>query len=296
MYPVALFVYKRPELTRKTLDALRANPEFGASSVFVYCDGPKTRADAALVEATRDVIRSYHLPNATLIERERNLGLANSIIAGVTELCTKYGAVIVVEDDLVVSRCFLNYMNKALTRYADEHRVMEIAGHTFVNCERDLAYKPAADAVFLDFATSWGWATWQRAWRYFDASMSGLTRLVADRSLRRQFDLDRSYPFYSMLKQAAAGRVDSWAIRWYLSIFFQNGLILYPVRTLVQYVGNDGAGTHVTRFSRTRTLEAPQEFRVERFPSEIVIDAVVLDAARTNLRSLSRRQFWRRWW
>jgi len=296
MYPIALFAYKRPELTRTTLDALRANPEFEASPLFVYCDGPKSEADAALVETTRAAVRSYRLRNAVLVERESNLGLANSIIAGVTELCEKYGAVIVLEDDLLISRSFLDYMNKALTRYADDDRVMEIAGHTFVNCETELACKPAADAVFLAFATSWGWATWKRAWQYFDSGMSGLARLEADKSLRRRFDLDRSYPFYRMLKRAATGRADSWAIRWYLSIFLQSGLILYPARTLVQHVGNDGAATHVSRFSRTRKLEPPQEFRVERFPSEIVIDPVVLAAARTTLRSLSRRQFWRRWW
>ena len=101
--PIALFVYKRPEHTRKTLESLMANAEFSDSPFYVFCDGARNEKDILLVQETRKVIRSYKLENITVIERNECLGLANSIIAGVTDLCNKYGRVIVVEDDLCLS-------------------------------------------------------------------------------------------------------------------------------------------------------------------------------------------------
>ncbi|MEA3392330.1 MAG: glycosyltransferase family A protein [Candidatus Marinimicrobia bacterium] len=136
--PIALFVYNRPHHARKTLESLMANAEFSDSPLYVFCDGAKRKKDIPLVRETRELIRSYELDNATIIEREENMGLANSIITGVTELCNKYGRVIVVEDDLYLSPYFLKYMNTALDTYEEFDEVIHIPGYMFlsdVNCQ-----------------------------------------------------------------------------------------------------------------------------------------------------------------
>jgi hypothetical protein len=240
--PIALFVYKRPDHTRKALDALIKNPEFSESKFFVYCDGPRHDTDISLVQAVRDLVRSYSLPNIVQVERDRNLGLANSIITGVTELCDKYGKVIVLEDDLVVSPFFLNYMNSALQRYEADDQVMQISGHMF-----PLKLETDTDAIFLPFTTSWGWATWGRAWKIFDPNMHGFDRLKADKSLRFRFNINGTYQYFGMLQKQANGEIDSWAIRWYLSVFLQNGITLYPTKSLVGNTGFDGSGTHCSK-------------------------------------------------
>jgi len=91
--PIALFVYNRPEHTRKTLESLMANAEFSDSLLYVFCDGAKRKKDIPLVRETRELIRSYELDNAIIIEREENMGLANSIITGVTELNNKWSMI-----------------------------------------------------------------------------------------------------------------------------------------------------------------------------------------------------------
>lgn len=237
--PIALFAHKRPEHTRRALQALACNAEFENSPLHVYCDGPRNDDQVAAVTETQRVVRDFPHPNMAVIAAETNKGLAKSITGAVTSLCNEHGQVIVVEDDLVVSPGFLSYMNRALNRYADEARVMQISGYMF---PVDLGETPGS--VFLPFTTSWGWATWQRAWKDFDGSMDGAVHLGSSVARRIQFDLDGSYPYFRMLQRQMASKVDSWAIRWYLSVFLCSGLVLFPRKSLVENHGFDGSGTH----------------------------------------------------
>lgn len=258
--PIALFTFKRPDHTRRTLESLAQNAEFLDSPLFIYCDGARHEGEAAQVEETRQLVRDWPHPNKTVIERERNWGLANSVIEGVTQLCECFGRVIVVEDDLVVSPVFLNYLNAALDRYANETKVMQVSAHMF-----PVEINAQTDAVMLPFTTSWGWATWDRAWKHFDPSMSGFEKIKADRALRRKFNLDGSYPYFRMLKRQAKGQVDSWAIRWYTSVFFMGGLALYPSHSLVR---NEGYGTSATHASISNRREVRDVWvtRISHFP------------------------------
>jgi len=237
--PIAMFAYNRPQHLNKTIQALAKNPEFSDSRLYIYCDGPKNTADIPATESVRKVVSSFNLPNMILIERERNMGLANSIITGVTDLCERFGRVIVLEDDLVVSSVFLKYMNDALQYYKNNEIVMQVSGHMF-----PVELHSETDAVFLPFTSSWGWATWERAWKHFNPEATGYNNLLNDKYRRRKFDLNDSYPYFRMLKKQLRGKIDSWAIRWYLSVFDLNGLVLYPCESLVENIGFDGSGTH----------------------------------------------------
>ncbi|NOR48151.1 MAG: glycosyltransferase, partial [Methanosarcinaceae archaeon] len=212
--PIALFVYNRPHHTRKTLESLMANAEFSDSPLYVFCDGAKRKKDIPLVRETRELIRSYDLDNATIIEREENMGLANSIITGVTELCNKYGRVIVVEDDLYLSPYFLKYMNTALDTYEEYDEVMHISGYMF-------PVRGQLPETFFYRATScWGWGTWKRAWDKFEPDVHKLLAEFKNKKKRWEFDIRGSTKYYLMLKYQAS---NSWAIRWYASVFLNNG-------------------------------------------------------------------------
>jgi GT2 family glycosyltransferase len=236
--PIALFVYNRPHHTRKTLESLMVNAEFSDSLLYVFCDGAKRKKDIPLVQATRELIRSYELDNATIIEREENMGLANSIITGVTELCNKYGRVIVVEDDLYLSPYFLKYMNTALDTYEEYDKVMHISGYMF-------PVRGQLPVTFFYRATScWGWGTWKRAWDKFEPEVPTLLAGFKNRKKRREFDIQGSMKYYRMLILQAIGMSDSWAIRWYASVFLNNGLCLHPGKSLVNNIGHDDSGVH----------------------------------------------------
>jgi hypothetical protein len=130
--PLALFVYNRLRLTQQTIDALVANDLAPETDLFVFSDGPKSSDDAARVSGVRSYVGSIRgFRSVTLKSQARNLGLSDSIISGVTELCEKFGRVIVVEDDLITSRHFLLYMNSALDTYKDDQDVISIHGYVY---------------------------------------------------------------------------------------------------------------------------------------------------------------------
>jgi len=232
------------------------------------------------VEETRKLIREWPHPNKTIVERDRNWGLANSVIEGVTQLCERFGWVIVVEDDLVVSPVFLNYLNTALLRYVDEPMVMQVSAHMF-----PIDIQAQTDAVMLPFITSWGWATWYRAWKHFDPNMSGFEKLKANGALRRRFDLDGSYPYFQMLKHQANNKIDSWAIRWYLSVFLMEGLTLHPCHSLVRNEGYGLGATH-TSINSSRKIVEIWKHRITQFPL-ITIQTDVVDIVSKYLKSES---------
>lgn len=281
--PITLFVYNRPWHTQQTVEALQKNELAEGSELFVFSDGPKSEADKKDVQAVREYIKTITgFKGVTIIERERNLGLAQSIISGVTEIVNKYGRVIVVEDDLLASRYFLDYMNTALNRFESDERVMQISGYMF-----PIELKVNTDSVFLPFTTSWGWATWKRAWVHFDRDMKAYETLRRDSELIHRFNLDNAYPYFKMLKAQSDGKIDSWAIRWYLSVFILHGLTLFPVRSLIQNIGFDNTGTHNTR-NDVGFSEVQKDFQVLTFPSDIEISETVFDECKRFLKSKNK--------
>jgi hypothetical protein len=208
--------------------------------------------------------------------RETNFGLARSIIDGVTRLCQEYGRVIVVEDDLITSPHFLSYMNDALTRYEHEDRVMQVSGYMF-----PARLGVARQGLFLNFPTSWGWATWKRAWDKFDLKAVAYSVLKDNPEMIHAFNLDGRYDYYSMLQSCLSGRAESWAIRWHLTVFMNKGLVLYPSETLVENIGFDGSGvncvassieqSHVSQSSQA--IDLPKELTLSEYYLD-VIDAI----------------------
>ncbi|OGR35000.1 MAG: hypothetical protein A2051_10305 [Desulfovibrionales bacterium GWA2_65_9] len=238
--PIAFFAYKRPEHARRSLESLAANTLAAESELFIFCDGPRTTQDEPQVRAMREVAQSRAwCGRVTVIEQERNLGLAASVTKGVDALCASHGRVIVVEDDLILSPHFLGYMNQALDLYAEAENVYQISGYQF-----PVELPARQDAFFSPMATSWGWATWSRAWKAYDREAEGYDRLARDPALRRRFDLNGTYPYFDMLESWKQGRVDSWGIRFYLGMFLRNGIALHPRQSLVANVGFDGSGVH----------------------------------------------------
>ena len=276
--PIALFVYNRPGHTRKTVEALLANMLANQTPLHVFSDAPKTEAACLSVADVRSYIRSIAgFKSVTIIERETNFGLAGSIIEGVTRLCEEYGRVIVMEDDLITSSIFLSYMNDALTRYEKEDQVMQISGHIYPVPE----FTQREEALFLPFVNSWGWATWARAWKHFDPSAQGWEKIRSDSALRNRFDLNGHCDYSTMLERQMCGKLDSWAIRWYLSIFLRNGVVLFPPQSLVKNIGLD-SGTHGSRTLRWTLSRQVVSTRPIAFPREIQIidhDSVMVQKA-----------------
>lgn len=238
--PLAIFTFNRAEHTRALLESVSRCARLDECCAYIYCDGPRNEGQKTAVEASRAVVREWaSVHGATIVERDQNFGLARSIVTGVTELCEKYGRVIVVEDDFVLSPDFLEYMLQGLDRYESEERIYQISGYTF-----PLNHSGEPNTFFLPLTTTWGWATWKRAWKHFDWQAAGALQALEDRRVRRRFDADGCYSFSTMLKERLDGKNDSWGILWWWTVFQRQGLVLYPQSSLVWVGGFDRSGTH----------------------------------------------------
>ena len=237
--PIAIFAYNRPLHLESCIKALSKSQIFLSSKVFIFFDGPRNSEDAFNVNEVRRVAKELLKDDAQFIYRDKNAGLSTSIIEGVSNILKCFNKVIVLEDDLLAHEDFLSYMNHALSKYEKDSNVFQISGHTF-----DSKYLYDSNAIFLPFTTSWGWGTWKRSWDIFDLNANGWDVLLSDHQLRKKFNLDGSYNFSQMLIKQMGGGNDSWAIRWYWSVFIRNGLVLFPPFSLIQNIGFDGSGTN----------------------------------------------------
>lgn len=236
--PIALFVYNRPEHTRRTIKFLQQNLLAEESRLFIFSDGAKTPKQQPEVDEVRELIRTVEgFKSVSVIERPQNMGLASSVISGVTELVNEYGKVIVFEDDLISSPYTLQYFNDALERYQHDERVMHLGAYMYP------LPKALPETFFYRAATSWGWATWKRAWDHFEPDIDVLMRQF-DKQKIQDFSIDGTMDFWRQMLQFKAGRNSSWAIRWYASIFLQKGLTLNPAHSLINNIGHDNTGTH----------------------------------------------------
>lgn len=260
--PIVVFAFKRADHLRTMIESLRASPLASCSHLRVYCDAARTPADDAGVAAVRSYANSLDgFAGVRVVLRASNLGLARSIVSGVTEVLEAHERVIVLEDDLVLSQHFLRYMNDGLELYAQDDRVASIHGYTYPTS------RPLPETFFLRGADCWGWATWRRAWQHFDPDGRGLLARLQAQRLTDRFDFDGSFGFTQMLIDQIEGRNDSWAIRWHASCFLANRLTLYPGRSLVHNGGFDLSGSHCNSTSAFDQSVSTDPVAVHRLPA-----------------------------
>lgn len=238
--PIVLFVYNRPQHTQKTLEALQKNTLASESELFVYSDAPRNAEAVERVRQVRDLLKNLQgFKSVTIVEREKNWGLANSVIDGVTSILQKFPNIIVLEDDLITSENFLEYMNAALAKYNGYRNVFGISGYSHSNDEEGFP-----NTYFLKLTSSWGWATWADKWKTFCRDDLMLKKILQDPALLARFNYDNSFDYATMAQFQLQRKIDSWAIYWYASVFIEDGLILYPCKSLLENIGFDGSGVH----------------------------------------------------
>ena len=237
--PIALFVYNRPWHTEQTLVALENNELASESTLFIFCDGPKE--DSSIenlnnIKKVRNIIKSKKWCKKIFItERNKNIGLASNIVDGINKVINKHGKIIVLEDDLVTSPYFLSYCNEGLKIYKDFQNVYSINGFQF---PLKIDY---LDSFLSPLATSsWGWATWKDRWSQYKENIEYKKIIQEHPLIRSRFNF-ANYDYATMLDNP-----NSWAIKWYYSVFLMNGLGLFPTKTLVSNIGFDGSGEHCT--------------------------------------------------
>jgi GT2 family glycosyltransferase len=265
--PIVLFVYARPWHTRKVLESLERNPEARDSVLYIFADGPKEGATTEQIEAIREVrqliTEKSWCGDVRLVESSTNRGLADSIVSGVTEVVGIHGRVIVLEDDIELGPGALAFFNAALNLYQSDDAVMQISGFMV----RSPIWVPSTG--FLRMSSSWGWATWDRAWKHYSSDSTALRKRI-DQVGRSAFDLENSSFHYEELCRNERGELKTWAVKWYGAVFLAGGLCLYPKKSVLRNVGFDGSGENCANDSSNyfNRLPIANRIRLHRIPIE----------------------------
>lgn len=242
--PVAVFVYNRPDKTRTLFESLGRNTLASVSEIYIFSDAARNEGSEERVREVRDYIdsipRTGWFKNVNVLKAEVNRGLADSVIKGVTDLIYKYGRIIVLEDDLIVSPNFLTYMNECLDFYYDDNRIWSIDGYSH-NPSIPIGYDN--DVYLTCRASSWGWGTWKNRWDLVDWDVKDYNRFRFNPVANIHFSKGGN-DLPSMLRAQMKGKIDSWAVRWCYTQSKNSMFSVVPIRTLVSNSGLDGSGTN----------------------------------------------------
>lgn len=271
--PIVFFTYNRPNHTRKSLLALSENTLAPDSKLYIFCDGTPASTSEENIKnnnLVKKVIREKNwCGKVEIIESSFNKGLAKSVIEGIEEILNKYGKIIVLEDDLITSTYFLEYMNKGLVLYENDPKVAQISGFTYA----PPSLLDTKSSFFLPLTTTWGWATWKRVWEICDFECKDYTLLKQDEKLAYQFNYNNSYNFKKMfVQQMESNKVSSWGIRFYWNIFKQQSVVLYPEKSLVKNIGWDNSGKHNDSYEIYPVKDWNPQYKVKNYPINSMLE------------------------
>ena len=240
--PICLFVYNRLDETKITVEALKANFLAAESKLFIFSDGFKNAETQSKVEEVRAYIKTITgFKEITLIECAVNKGLASSIIAGVTKIVNTHGTVIVLEDDLVTTPNFLDFMNQSLQFYENNTSIQSISGFS-LKIKNPLK---ESDVFFNSRAFSWGWATWENRWDENIFDLNYITDTIASKpNILKNFNKQCGNDISEMLLNSISGKNNSWYVRWAFDHFITKRLTVYPFLSKVYNICFSDAATH----------------------------------------------------
>jgi len=268
--PIVLFVYKRLELTRRVLESIQQNPEACRSSLIVYSDAARSEKDGEKVQQVRDLINKIEgFKDVRIILREKNLGLAESFIQGISEILNIYEEAIFLEDDNLCSIHFLSFMNEALVKYKHNKKVSCVTGYSFP------LIPPVVRPYFLRGADTWSIGIWRHSWAVFERDGRRILRQFEEKNLIRKFQLD-GFGFLGMLNDQIQGKNDSWGVRWWASAFINDMYCLYPDQPFVVNIGYGEDSTHCSSYNPLfRNPDDLASSPIGELPEDVQVDKLV---------------------
>ena len=239
--PVLLLIFRRPDLTRRVIDALSV---VKPSRLYIAADGPRDRpGERQLCDETRKVATQVQWPcQLKILFRNENLGCRVGVSTAIDWFFDQEDAGIILEDDCLPSPSFFPYCAELLARFHDDERIIAISGNNFQKGRDVTPYS----YYFSKYMHCWGWASWRRAWALYDRDMVHWPEFRANSGLQAWSDGRASFESHwtSNFDEAAAGTLDSWASRFLFSCWAQNGLTCLPEKNLVSNIGFGAESTH----------------------------------------------------
>lgn len=270
--PVMLLAFNRPDAAKKVLTQIaRVRPP----RLYVHIDGPRPdrQGEAEKVAAVRALLDQIDWPcEVHSLIREKNFGLRDGVRSALDWLFEQEDMAIIVEDDCLPNPDFFRFCETLLLQYADDHRVMHIAGSNLA--QSAFSYLESS-FVWSRYSLVWGWATWSRAWRHMQPELDDLDRFRQERLIERLTDNAAAQAYMLDKFRVTRARLNqSWAYAWFFSILVNDGYCIVPTRNMVE---NTGVGDpEATNTRGKRDLKAIQASNMDfplRHPVERVVDA-----------------------
>lgn len=274
--PIVIFAFNRPNALRNTIQSLLKNEEAKESDLYIFVDGARLnkKGDQEKVNAVQDYVKGIKgFKNFHYTFSDKNKGLGNSIIEGVTQVINQYGKAIILEDDLVFSTNFLSYMNQGLNQYEKEIKVFSICGYSNkIKVPKEYKY----DTYFCTRSSSWGWGTWANRWNSIDWELKNWEQYS---SQRKAFNKWGGSDCFKMLNDWKNGKNQSWAIRFCFAEFLQNKISLFPIISKIKNNGFNGEGTNCKKWSRFRYEFDNEGKKIFSFPTTLDINRHLFQSA-----------------
>lgn len=269
--PVLALIFNRPDYCQGLLDVLRkARPP----RLYVAADGPRENipADKEYCEASRAVFDEVDWPcEVHRLFRKRNLGCGRAVYTGITWFFQHEAEGIILEDDVRPSPQFFRFCDAMLARYRHDERIMHITGNNF-----QFGRRHGKEAwYFSHYNHIWGWASWARAWKYYNFSIPHVSSFIHKQLPALVSDPVARTNWTNIFRTMASGKIDTWDYQWTYICLREGGLTVTPNANLVVNIGFDERSTHTSgdnlySYLKTEVLEENWEADV---PVEVCSEA-----------------------
>jgi len=268
---IAVFAYDRPDHLRRVLSGLREN---NISHLYVFSDGPATESERPRVREVRTIIDKIEWCRTTVIERDENLGLAESLTRGIERVFRDHDRIIVLEDDCVPAPSFVSFVRTCLDRYENDDRVMSVNGYSPpINIPDDYPY----DIYFTYRNSSWGWGTWKAAWEHFEQDPFTVDELETNAPELKENVRKAGRDLFPMMQKQIRGHIDSWAVWWSFAIASRDGVCVNPVNPQIRNIGHDGSGEHSGETERYDLTISNINIPSLTFPENVFVHGTIND-------------------
>ncbi len=257
--PVTMIIFNREDNARQVFEQIK---KVQPPKLFVIADGPRENkiGEKELCEKTRSIIQDVDWPCEVITNfAEKNMGCKDRISSGLTWVFSQTESSIILEDDCCPSLSFFYYCEEMLEKYKDDERISMVSGnnHTFSNSKTIGAVTDSY--YFSKHVHIWGWATWARAWNYYDLEVTQWPEFKKQKKLS-EFLTKKSYKYFweAMFDHYYKKRIPSWDGAWVFAVWLQNGLAIAPSVNLIQNTGISADATHTTTediYSRLKAEE-----------------------------------------
>lgn len=233
---VAIFAFNRPNHLKKTLKSLSQNLNAKNYDIFIFCDGPKRISDKKKIKEVRKISKNYvSFKSKKYFFRKSNFGLYNSLKYGISKVLKTKQSVIVLEDDIITNKYFLDYMSKTLNFFYNQKNIGSVTGYSYANCDHEM---------FLSQRhASWGWGTWRHVWDKMKWDKKYIKKYMKKKNFKKDFNRGGN-DMYQLLEEQLDGQIDTMDIIFNFNCFIKNKFCVCPKNSMLYNIGLDGTGIH----------------------------------------------------